>query len=78
MAKNVRPVSSRSFMVSGFVFGSLIHFEFIFVHGVRKCSDFILLHVAVWCGSPVWFSFSRNYQSLPSRGSPVDVWESSH
>ena len=65
-------------MVSGFVFGSLIHFEFIFVHGVRKCSDFILLHVAVWCGSPVWFSFSRNYQSLPSRGSPVDVWESSH
>ena len=26
---------------------SLIHFEFIFVCGVRKCPNFILLHVAV-------------------------------
>ena len=25
----------------------LIHFEFIFVYGVRKCSNFILSHVAV-------------------------------
>ena len=23
----------------------LIHFEFIFVYGIRKCSNFILLHV---------------------------------
>ena len=29
------------------MFRSLIHFEFIFVYGVRKCSKFILLHVAV-------------------------------
>ena len=28
-------------------FRSLIHFEFIFVYSIRKCSDFILLHVAV-------------------------------
>ena len=28
-------------------FRSLIHLEFIFVYGVRKCSNFILLHVAV-------------------------------
>ena len=28
--------SSRSFMVSGLTFKSLIHFEFIFVYGVRK------------------------------------------
>ena len=34
-------------LVSGLTFGSLIHFEFIFVYGVRKCSNFILLHVAV-------------------------------
>ena len=27
--------------------GSLIHFEFVFVNGVRKCSNFILLHVVV-------------------------------
>ena len=39
--------SSRSFIVSGLTLRSLIHFEFIFVDGVRKCSSFILLHVAV-------------------------------
>ena len=39
--------SSKSFKVSGLTFRSLIHFEFIFMYGVRKCSNFILLHVAV-------------------------------
>ena len=39
--------SSKSFIVSGLTFKSLIHFEFIFVYGARKCSNFILLHVAV-------------------------------
>ena len=39
--------SSKSFIVSGLTFRSLIHFEFIFVYGVRKCSHFIILHVAV-------------------------------
>ena len=39
--------SSRSCIVSGLTFRSLIHFEFIFVYDVRKCSNFILLHVAV-------------------------------
>ena len=44
MSESVLPMfSSRSFMVSGFTFRSLIHFEFIFVYGVRKCSSFILL-----------------------------------
>ena len=38
--------SSKSFTVSGFMFKSLIHFEFIFVYGVKECSNFILLHVA--------------------------------
>ena len=38
-------VSSRSFIVSGPTFRSLIHFEFIFVYGVRKCSSSILLQV---------------------------------
>ena len=45
--KSVLPMfSSRSFIVSGLTFRSLIHFEFIFVYGVRKCSSFILLQVA--------------------------------
>jgi len=39
--------SSKSFIVSGFTFRSLIHFEFFFVYGVRKYSNFILLHMAV-------------------------------
>ena len=38
---------SKSFIVSGLTFRFLIHFEFIFVYGVRKCSNFILLHVTV-------------------------------
>uniref|UniRef100_A0AC11DAH9 Uncharacterized protein n=1 Tax=Ovis aries TaxID=9940 RepID=A0AC11DAH9_SHEEP len=37
--------SSRSFIVSGLTFRSLIHFDFIFVYVVRKCSSFILLQV---------------------------------
>ena len=32
-------------MVSGLTLRHLIHFEFIFVYGVRKCSSFILLQV---------------------------------
>ena len=39
--------SSNSFVVSGLTFRSLIHFEFVFVYGVRKCCYFILLHIAV-------------------------------
>ena len=46
MSESVLPMfSSRSFIVSGLMFRSLIHFEFIFVYGVRKCSSFILLQV---------------------------------
>ena len=41
---------SKSFIVPDLIFRSLIHFEFIFVYGVRKCSDFILLHVALQWG----------------------------
>ena len=48
MSSSVLPVfSSKSFIVSGLTFRSLIHYEFIFVYGFRKCSNFILLHVAV-------------------------------
>ena len=46
MSESALPMfSSRSFIVSGLTFISLIHFEFIFVYGVRKCSSFILLQV---------------------------------
>ena len=46
MSESVLPMSSsRSLIVSGLTFRSLIHYEFIFVYSVRKCSSFILLHV---------------------------------
>ena len=48
MSLSVLPMfSSKSFIVSGLTVRSLIHFEFIFVYGVRKCSNFTLLHVAL-------------------------------
>ena len=37
-------MSDKSFIISGFTFRSLIHF--IFVYGVRKCSNLILLRIA--------------------------------
>ena len=54
MSLSVLPMfSSKSFLVSGLTFRSLIHFEFIFMYGVRKYSNFILLHVAA--------QFSQNH-----------------
>ena len=49
MSKDVLAVfSSKSFIVSSLTFKFLIHFEFIFVYGVRECSDFIFFwHVVV-------------------------------
>ena len=56
MSESVLPMfSSKSFIVSGLTFRSLIHLEYIFVYGVRECSNFILLHVAV--------QFSQNHLS---------------
>ena len=45
MSESVCLFSSLGFVVSGLTFMSLIHFEFIFVYGVRKFSSFILLQV---------------------------------
>ena len=48
MPNNVLPMfSSRSFILPVLTFRPLVHFEFIFVYGVRKCSNFILVHVTV-------------------------------
>ena len=48
MSKSVLPLFfSKSFIISGLTFRSLIYFELIFVCGVRKNSKLILLHVAV-------------------------------
>ena len=40
MSESVRPVFfSKSFIVSGLIFMSLINFEFIFVYGIRECNQ---------------------------------------
>ena len=53
MSDNVLPLfSSRSLMVLCLIFKSLIHFEFIFMHGVRVYSSFINLHAAVQVSQP--------------------------
>ena len=41
------PWTEEVYIYWGLTFKSLIHSEFIFVYVVRKCSSFILLHVAV-------------------------------
>ena len=40
--------SSKSFIVSGLTFRSLIHFEFIFVYGVRVCLKMTILPKAIY------------------------------
>jgi len=39
--------SSKSFIISSLTFRSLIYFEFVFVYGIKECSNFTLLYVAV-------------------------------
>ena len=43
--------SSKGFIVSGLEFRSLIKFEFVFVCGVKKCSNFFLFLLT--CSCPV-------------------------
>uniref|UniRef100_A0A8D0YXN9 Uncharacterized protein n=1 Tax=Sus scrofa TaxID=9823 RepID=A0A8D0YXN9_PIG len=48
MSESIWPMfSSKCFIVSGLISRAFIHLEFIFVYGVRECSNFILFHVAV-------------------------------
>ena len=62
-AKECLPIfSSKSFIVSNLTFRSLIHFEFIFVYGVRKYSNFIISHVAVqFSHHHLFFQGDRNF-----------------
>jgi len=56
MLERVWPMSSsKSFRVSGLISRYLIFFDFIFVCGVRECSNFIHFHVAV--------QFSQHHKS---------------
>ena len=58
-----RIIPSRSFIVSDLTLGSLIHFEFIFVYGVRECSFFFF--------PPIFFFFGAipiAYRGSQARG----------
>ena len=70
MSKSVLPMfSPKSFIVSGLTFRSQIHFEFIFVYGLREYSNFILLHVAAddahsnWCEVIPHCSFDLHFSN---------------
>ena len=55
-SNNVLPMfSSQRSIVFHLAFRSLIHFDFIFVYGVRECSNFILLHFILFILLPVQF-----------------------
>ena len=58
MSESVLPMFSSSFIVSGLTFRSLIHFEFIFVCGVRKCSAAA--------------AAAKSLQSCPTLCDPID------
>ena len=82
-------LSSRSFIVSHLVFKPLSHFEFIFVYGVRECSNFIFFNFKkqfILKKQPIWpriNNFSLWYHLLISiitdllrkRGTPfISTW----
>ena len=50
MSESIQPVfSSKTFIVSGLIFRSLIHFEFIYVYGVRECSFIFVGLFVLFC-----------------------------
>ena len=70
--------SSESFITSGLAFRSLIYFEFIFVYGFRKYSNFILLHIAVQFSQHQLYEamFAPLYilASFVKNEVPIDAW----
>ena len=80
--------SSRGLTVPGLTFSYLIHFEFIFIHAIRKCFNLNLLYVAVkfttlWRLSFLYCVFlsplsqiaaaaAKSLQSCPTLCYPID------
>ena len=75
MSLSVLPVFfSKSFIVSGLIFRSLIHFELIFVCGVRRCSNLIVLHVADQFSQEAVFSPLYILASFVKNKVPIGAW----
>ena len=64
---------STSFIVSGLTFRSLIHFELIFVCAVRRCYNYIVLHVAVQFSQEAVFSSLYILASFVEDKVPIGV-----
>ena len=84
MSSSVLPIlSSKSFKVSGLTFDHLVfHFEFIFVNGLRRCSNFVLFYITTVSPAPlieeavfaplcIFASFVKNKISI---GAWVYLW----
>ena len=69
-----RSFSSKSFIVSGLTFRSLIHFELIFVCGVRRCYNYIVLHAAVQFSQEAVFSPLNILASFVKNKAPIGAW----
>jgi len=70
MSDSVLPMfSSKSFIVSGLMFRSLIHFEFIFVYGVRKCShvSFSIVVSSRYMPNSGFIGSFGNFMGFPGR-----------
>ena len=68
MTESVLPMfSSRSFIFFGLTFRSLIHFEFIFVYGVRKCSAAAAAKLLQSCPT-LWDLLDGNPSGFPVPG----------
>ena len=68
MSSSVLPIlSSKSFKVSGLTFDHLVfHFEFIFVNGLRRCSNFVLFYITTVSPAPLIEEAERSYPTPPS------------
>ena len=66
-------------MVSSLTVRSLIHFEFIFVYGVRKCCNLNLLHVVVQFSQhhlAALFTIAKTWKQpkCPSSDKRIKMW----
>ena len=60
ISKSVLCFPLKNFIVAGLPFRCLMHFEF--VYGIRECSNFILLHIAVYFS---WHHLLKRLSFLP-------------
>ena len=65
--------SSKSFIVSGLMFRSLIHFEFICVYGVRQCRAEFLSVVTIGLDTSAVWSCPVHYRLVSSAPGPSSL-----